>query len=70
MANGFISSVVAAFGDCVEFQTTAGGVSEFDDCFPDRCSADSSVNQLRGSDGSDAEKALFFFFFLKRGSRT
>lgn len=62
MANVFISCVVAAFGDCVEFQTTAAGVSEFDDCFPDHRSADSSVNQLSGSDGSNAEKALFIFF--------
>lgn len=62
LANVFVSSIVAAFGDCVEFHTTAAGVSEFGNCFPDRRSADRSVNQLSGSDGSEAEKALFFFF--------
>lgn len=53
----------------MEFQASAAGVSEHGDCCPDGQSADSSVNQLSGPDGSDFEKAFVWFFFLKRGSR-
>lgn len=62
LANVFASSAVAAFGGCVEFQASAAGVSELGDCCPDGQSADSSVNQLSGLNGSDVEKAFVCFF--------